>query len=71
MAQAKSRGSTGKGRPGTRSGGKAMGRASARPGQRAATRAKSNRVAESGLRSRVKGHVSARGKRAQAKRDSR
>jgi hypothetical protein len=36
-----------------------------------AGKVKAQRIAETGLTSRVRGHVSARGKRAQGKRDSR
>jgi hypothetical protein len=38
---------------------------------KAASKAKNQQIAKTGLTSRVRGHVSARGKRAQGKRDSR
>lgn len=39
--------------------------------KKASRKATATRIDQSGLTSRVKGHVSARGKRAQAKRDAR
>jgi hypothetical protein len=54
--------------PVSRSAAKKVGHSTARQ-RGAATAAKQSRVARSGLTSRVRGHVSARGRRAQARRD--
>lgn len=47
------------------------GRRVAAKAKKAAARIKKQRIAKTGLTSRVRGHVSARGRRAQGRRDSR